>query len=328
MVPNLFAARWHATVAVLQRPPTRWQPAGRQIVRADPMILTETARAKVNLTLRVRGRRPDGYHALESIVAFAEIGDRLTFDPRAAPGVTLEGPFAAEVDPADNLVAHAVAAAVAGQTDLVLGHITLEKRLPVAAGIGGGSADAAATLRLMQRANPHLETAALLGIAARLGADVPVCVHDRAAVMTGTGSEITALAAFPPLPAVLANSMVQVPANKTAAVFKALASPPLMTTIDHAAVASQWSGRHTTASLLDALAGEANDLEAPARQIMPDIGAVLAELAVEPGARLVRLSGAGPTGFALFDTIAAANAAAAELRARRPRWWIAATVLQ
>lgn len=317
---TLHRVRWHVSAAVLQGPPTRWQPA-------DPMILAETAAAKVNLTLSVLGRQPDGYHALESLVAFADLGDRLTRNADAAPGVTLTGPFAAAIDAEDNLAVRAAAAVRARWPGAPLGHIVLDKRLPVAGGIGGGSADAAAVLRLFRKADARLDDAALLAIAATLGADVPVCFHSRAAIMTGTGVEVQLLEGFPMLAALLVNPLGAVPANKTAVVFKALAAPPLAVPTDAAAFAARWSGPHTAASLLDTLAGVGNDLEAPARRIMPMVDRVLTALSAASGARIVRLSGAGPTCFALFETVDAARAAGEELRGREPGWWIVPTVL-
>lgn len=205
-----------------------------------------------------------------------------------------------------------------------LGHVTLQKRLPVAAGIGGGSADAAALLRLIAKANPERELTADLGsLAERLGADVPVCVLNRAAVMSGVGERVRACA-VPPLPALLVNALMPVPGNKTAAVFTALAAPRID---EAAALMSAPPVAVTVAAMLAMLAGEGNDLEPAARRVMPHIGEVLSALRGLPGARVVRLSGAGPTCFALFEAVDAAQDAETLLRAAQPGWWVSGCVL-
>src|ERR1700754_1757958 len=171
--------------------------------------LVETARAKVNLTLRVLGRRPDGYHDLDSIVAFADCADRLTFEPGRDLGLAMTGPGAADCgDIGDNLVIRAARLLSERVPDLKLGHFTLEKHLPVAAGIGGGSADAAAALRLLGTANgiAH-DDERLSDVARATGADVPVCLASKSCVMGGVGDNLTALD-LPSLPAVMVNPRV------------------------------------------------------------------------------------------------------------------------
>ena len=287
------------------------------------VVLTERARAKVNLTLRIIGRRPDGYHELESLVAFAEVGDELTLDLAALVGLTVSGPFAAALAGHDNLALRALQRAHEAEPRLRLGALHLEKRLPVAAGIGGGSADAAAALRLVRAANPELAASVdWMGLASRLGADVAVCVVDRLSVMAGVGERVTPLAPRTPLPALLVNPMCDVPAKKTAAVFKALAAPAIA---GPPPPVTDWPCH--AGAFLAALAGSGNDLELPARVVMPGVTTVLEALWSCAGVRLARLSGAGPTCFALFDTTTAASQACHDLGRRYPGWWVAATQL-
>jgi 4-diphosphocytidyl-2-C-methyl-D-erythritol kinase len=279
----------------------------------------EKAPAKVNLTLRVLGRRADGYHDIESLVAFAGVGDALTFKPGDDLALTVGGPTAAAAgDVADNLVlkaARALAERIAGVT---LGRFTLSKRLPVAAGLGGGSADAAAALRLLARANALAPDDPRLMQAARAtGADVPVCLNPRPRRMRGIGDILSDPLDLPRLFAVLINPGVAV---ATADVFAALAAPPA----GQSGPAAEPLG---PAALLAEIAGGGNDLEAPAIELEPAIAVVLAVLRKLPGCRLARMSGSGPTCFGLFDASHAASAAARTLRVGYPAWWVRATVL-
>jgi 4-diphosphocytidyl-2-C-methyl-D-erythritol kinase len=284
-----------------------------------PAAGAEKAPAKINLTLRVLGRRADGYHDIESLVAFAGVGDALTFTPGGDLALTVGGPTAAAAgDVADNLVlkaAHALAERVAG---LRLGRFTLSKRLPVAAGLGGGSADAAAALRLLARANALAPDDPRLMQAARAtGADVPVCLDPHTRLMRGIGDILSDPLDLPRLFALLVNPGVAV---ATADVFAALAAPPAGQT----APAAQPLG---PAALLAEIASGRNDLEAPAIELEPAIADVLAVLRKLPGCRLARMSGSGPTCFGLFDSSRAASAAARTLRIGYPAWWVRATVL-
>jgi 4-diphosphocytidyl-2-C-methyl-D-erythritol kinase len=284
-----------------------------------PAAGAEKAPAKINLTLRVLGRRADGYHDIESLVAFAGVGDALTFTPGEDLALTVGGPTAAAAgDVADNLVlkaAHALAERVAG---LRLGRFTLSKRLPVAAGLGGGSADAAAALRLLARANALAPDDPRLMQAARAtGADVPVCLDPHTRLMRGIGDILSDPLDLPRLFALLVNPGVAV---ATADVFAALAAPPAGQT----APAAQPLG---PAALLAEIASGRNDLEAPAIELEPAIADVLAVLRKLPGCRLARMSGSGPTCFGLFDSRRAASAAARTLRVGYPAWWVRATVL-
>ncbi|MFT3972528.1 MAG: 4-(cytidine 5'-diphospho)-2-C-methyl-D-erythritol kinase [Amaricoccus sp.] len=272
------------------------------------MTTTELARAKVNLALHVTGRRSDGYHLLDSLAVFPALGDHLEAEPARGLSLSIDGPFARDLDagPA-NLVLRAAQAFGAGRGAA----LRLTKSLPVASGIGGGSADAAATLRLLSR----LWSRPLPGpdVILALGADLPVCVASRATRMQGIGEILTPVR-LPPVWIVLANPGVPVP---TGAVFAGLASrdnPPLT---DLPAVP-------TPATLFDWLAHQRNDLEPAAVAHAPVIGATLAALAAQPGSRLARMSGSGATCFALFAAEAAALAAAAALRAAEPAWWVAA----
>jgi 4-diphosphocytidyl-2-C-methyl-D-erythritol kinase len=284
-----------------------------------PAAGLEKAPAKINLTLRVLGRRADGYHGIESLVAFAGVGDALTFTPGGDLALTVGGPTAAAAgDVADNLVltaAHALAERVAG---LRLGRFTLSKRLPVAAGLGGGSADAAAALRLLARANGLAPDDPRLMQAARAtGADVPVCLDPHTRLMRGIGDILSDPLDLPRLFTLLVNPGVAV---ATADVFAALAAPLAGQT----APTAQPLG---PAALLAEIASGRNDLEAPAIELEPAIADVLAVLRKLPGCRLARMSGSGPTCFGLFDSSRAASAAARTLRVGYPAWWVRATVL-
>lgn len=284
--------------------------------------LTEIARAKVNLTLGVRGRRPDGFHDLASLVAFADVGDVLSLDANGREGVTVLGPFAPTLS-GENLVALALARARERAPELTTGHVTLDKRLPIAAGIGGGSADAGAVLRLLRRLNPASE-ANWRAIAGRLGADVPVCFENRAAFMTGTGDSLVHCNELPPLHTVLVNPLVPVPDDKTAQVFRRLSAPMLPAGRPDAKPPGPFA---TAAQLIGYMARHGNDLEPPARALVPAIADVLAALDQSAGCRMSRLSGGGPTCFGLYDTAHGAEAAALSISRAHPSWWVAATVL-
>lgn len=285
-------------------------------------LVTERARAKINLTLSILGRRPDGYHALLSLVAFASAADEITLDAESPTGVTVIGPFAAAISGA-NLIDTALNLVTDAVPDLTVGHVTLAKNLPVASGVGGGSSDAAAVLRAIRKAHPaataHLDWSS---IARRLGADVPVCLADRAAWMTGAGETLHPLdTLLPRLDAVLVNPQAPVPADKTARVFRALGAPTL--TASDASVPSAIPAIPDRAELLALLSRMGNDLEAPATAVVPEIEEVIAALEACPGAHETRLSGAGPTCFSVFDDAASAQAAVAALKAAHPAWWIA-----
>ncbi len=273
-------------------------------------LASEFAPAKLNLFLHLRGRRPDGYHLLESLVVFPGLGDRLWAEPATGLSLSVTGPFGDGL-PADgdNLVLRAAARLSAGQGAA----LRLEKCLPVASGIGGGSADAAAALRLLARlwgvALPE-------GCALALGADVPVCVASRAQWMEGVGERLSPAPRMPACWVVLANPMVGV---ETRAVFAALERrdcPP--------APPPPAGGFESVASLVGWLAETRNDMQAAAIRLCPPIAEVLEALAPAP---LVRMSGSGATCFALHETEATALDAAQRLRSARPGWWVAAAPL-
>jgi 4-diphosphocytidyl-2-C-methyl-D-erythritol kinase len=273
------------------------------------LAVQEPARAKVNLCLHVTGRRADGYHLLDSLVTFAAIGDEIRAVPAAGLTLAIEGPFAAGLGAGpDNLVLRA-ANTLRGARGAA---ISLTKNLPVASGIGGGSADAAATLRALARLwdVPLPDAGAVLA----LGADVPVCLAGVSTRMSGIG-EVLAPVSLPPFAMVLANPGVAVP---TGAVFSRLArrdNPPLPAPGDFP----------DPAGLFGWLRSQRNDLEAPAVAAAPVIASVIAALAAQPGCALARMSGSGATVFGLFARESEAEAAAARLRAVEPGWWVAAS---
>lgn len=285
--------------------------------------LVESAPAKVNLTLRVLGRRSDGYHEIESLVAFAEFGDRLHFSPGRELTLAVNGPMAAKAGAADsNLVLKAAREMTARHNGLALGAFRLDKRLPVAAGLGGGSADAAAALRLIARANGLTPDDPELFAAARAtGADVPVCLDPRPRIMRGIGEILSTPLTLPALPAVLVNPGVAV-ATKEVFVSWATASSP-SSPAEYAILGTL----HTHEALLQFLLAQSNDLERPAIALAPVIANVLAALREGAGCKLARMSGSGATCFALYGSGAAAEKAAKALRGKYPQWWVRPTVL-
>jgi 4-diphosphocytidyl-2-C-methyl-D-erythritol kinase len=284
--------------------------------------LSDLAPAKVNLTLRVLGKRADGYHDLESLVVFAGLADRVALTPADALGLDVDGPTAAASgDVSDNLVlgaARALAERVAG---LRVGRFTLTKLLPVAAGLGGGSSDAAAALRLLARLNGLApDEARLMAVARATGADVPVCLDPRPRIMRGIGDLLSAPLDLPPLPAVLVNPGVAVP---TKDVFGKLGLATGETRGDPTEIpVSQLKSRDALLAYLEA---QPNDLEAPAIAIQPAIVEVLAAIGGQADCLLARMSGSGATCFGLFKTEAAAAAAAQALASPHPNWWVAPT---
>lgn len=285
--------------------------------------LAERARAKVNLTLHVLGRRPDGYHVLDSLVAFAAVADGLTLDPGLPLAIEVVGPTARDAGADDdNLVLRATRALASLVPGLATGLFRLRKRLPVAAGLGGGSSDAAAALRLLARLNGIGPDDARLQEAARMtGSDVPVCLDGRTRWMRGAGEILSPPVALPRLPALLVNP--RVPAS-TPDVFRALGltAGPLAATAGPGAIAAA-----TRTGLVAALGCHRNDLEAPAMAVAPAIRQALDAVRDSPDCRLARMSGSGATVFGLFDTCRHAAAAAKAIRARQPGWWVSATMI-
>jgi 4-diphosphocytidyl-2-C-methyl-D-erythritol kinase len=291
-------------------------------------MLIEDARAKINLTLRVLGRRVDGYHDLESVVAFADCADRLTLKVGSDLILTTTGPRAQECgETADNLVIKAARLLGERVAGLTVGEFTLDKQLPVAAGIGGGSADAAAGLRLLARANAiDIDDARVVEAARLTGADVPVCLSSRACVMTGIGETLQPLN-LPKMPCLLLNPRVPV---ATRDVFTALGLRSGEMRVGAADVLEARAWPEPGASFddwLDTLAAGTNDLEAPAMRIQPIIGEVLSVLCAAADMRLARMSGSGATCFAIFDSDEAARHAAQSIQLDHPLWWVHAGTL-
>jgi 4-diphosphocytidyl-2-C-methyl-D-erythritol kinase len=291
-------------------------------------MLTEEGRAKVNLTLRVVGRRVDGYHDLESVVAFADCADRLSLTPGATLNLNTTGPLAQACGAiSDNLVLKAAQLLGERVPGLKLGDFTLDKMLPVAAGIGGGSADAAAALRLLAQANGlALDDARLIEVALLTGADVPVCLASRACVMTGVGEALLPLA-LPKLPCVMVNPRVAV---ATKDVFGALGlrNGELLVGVTDVIQAMAWpEDGASVEDWVEALAAGCNDLEAPAMRIQPVITEVLAALNATNGAWLARMSGSGATCFAIYENTAEAGRASQKIQHDHPGWWVHAGLL-
>ena len=276
------------------------------------MAVEAFAPAKINLTLHVTGRRADGYHLLDSLVAFAGIGDRITLQPDTALTLSIGGPMASGLPAGeDNLV---LRAAHWFRDGSALGAaIALDKHLPAAAGLGGGSADAAAALRglarLWDRPLPSPESTAVLG------ADVPVCLAGQVCRMRGIGESLTALPPLPPVWVVLVNPGVAV---STAEVFRALGQP------DNPPMPENLPDLSRPDALISFLDTMRNDLQVPAIAAYPVVAEVLDALARQPGCGLARMSGSGASCFGLFlGENEAAEAAQAVVRAN-PQWWVRA----
>ncbi|MBB5515525.1 4-diphosphocytidyl-2-C-methyl-D-erythritol kinase [Rubricella aquisinus] len=268
----------------------------------------ELAPAKVNLTLHVTGQRPDGYHLLDSLVVFPRVGDLVTVEPARSLSLTLRGPFGIDLAAdEDNLVLRAARLILGPEHGAAL---LLDKALPVASGIGGGSSDAAATLRLLARQYGRAMPADVLS----LGADVPVCLSPRPQWMRGIGGDVHAAQGLPPFWLVLVNAGVKVP---TGPVFQGLASK-------HNPRCTPMPDAPDLRSFAAWLRDNRNDLEPPARAICPVIGDVITALEQAAGCHLARMSGSGATVFGLFGDERAALRAADTLRAAQPRWWVAA----
>jgi 4-diphosphocytidyl-2-C-methyl-D-erythritol kinase len=287
---------------------------------AEPAI--EAAPAKINLALHVTGRRPDGYHSLETLVAFAEIGDELEAVPAGKDSLAITGPFAKALIGADgNLVLRALAVFRARWPDALPPGLalTLRKNLPIAAGLGGGSADAAAALRLLaQLSTTPIALTDLLALALPLGADVPMCLYARPAEVRGLGEIVLPLKHFPALHVVLVNPLVPV---VTADVFRRLEHR------DNPGLPDLGDPLMRPAQLALWLSETRNDLEAPARTLVPAIGELTQKLAQSSGCILARMSGSGATVFGLFGSSAQAHQAAHDLRAAWPEYWVAASPL-
>jgi 4-diphosphocytidyl-2-C-methyl-D-erythritol kinase len=284
------------------------------------MAARELARGKINLTLGVRGRRADGYHEIESLVTFAAIHDVVTLEPGGAGGVAVAGPFARYIS-GENLLVKAMAFLREADPELRLGPVRLEKNLPVAAGLGGGSADAAALLRAVRRANPgRAADFPWSEIAARLGADVPVCFGDRPALVCGVGHDVVPVRSLPPTHAVLANPGVPLPTGR---VFAALGADPAPA---HGSAPAPPEFPRLE-RLLDYMGARGNDLERAALALAPAIGEVKSALRAQSGCLLAAMSGSGPTCFGVYHDRESARRAADSIAAAYPAWWVRSTAL-
>ncbi|MBR0827408.1 4-(cytidine 5'-diphospho)-2-C-methyl-D-erythritol kinase [Bradyrhizobium manausense] len=285
--------------------------------------LIEEGRAKVNLSLRVIGRRTDGYHDLESVVAFADCADRLTLDPGAELKLTTTGPLASFCgETADNLVLKAARLLADAVPGLKVGAFSLDKVLPVAAGIGGGSADAAAALRLLARLNGlSLDDVRIQEVALATGADVPVCLVSRACDMTGVGEQLLPLS-VPTMPCVMVNPRLAV-ATKDVFAALGLRNGELLVGATDVLRSPSWpDAGGSLEDWVEALATSSNDLEEPATRVQPVIGEVISALNATNGAWLARMSGSGATCFAIYENTADARRAAEKIRHEQPGWWV------
>jgi 4-diphosphocytidyl-2-C-methyl-D-erythritol kinase len=281
--------------------------------------LAEHAPAKINLALHVTGSRPDGFHLIESLAVFTQVGDRVIVAAASEDSFSTSGPFGAEI-PLDggNLVVRARDVSRAAFPALARSSVSIsvEKNLPIASGIGGGSSDAAATLRALVRYwRIETDVDALCGLGLRLGADLPMCLASRPLIARGIGEKIEPLIAFPALHMVLVNPGVAV---STPDVFRALESR------ENPGLSSLPSFDRPFGDVCGWLAATRNDLQAPAMSIVPVISEAL-EALESAGAGFARMSGSGATCFGLFETAGAAARATDEIRARQSGWWVVAT---
>ncbi len=289
-----------------------------------PQTLTERAPAKINLTLHVLGRRAGGWHALESLVALSRGGDTLALTCGEPLSLSVEGPAAAALGSVeDNLVLRAARHFAQIYPSARLGSFHLVKRLPVAAGLGGGSSDAAAALRLLARANAvALDDSGVLEAARATGADVPVCLMGRGRMMRGTGDELGPPLVLPPLIGLLVNPGQPVATKDVFALMKI--APGAATGFGgHPEISSSM----TAEALIAALRKGRNDMEGAACLLAPIIGDVLTALGAAPGCRLARMSGSGATCFALFKDCRSASRAKKAIRRAHPLWWVKICVL-
>ncbi len=285
--------------------------------------IREFAPAKINLTLEVPGRRADGMHEVASLVAFASAGDELFLHPSRVPSVEVTGPFADKLT-GTNILTRALALIDEQVPGLRLGTVKLEKVLPVAAGIGGGSADAAALLRAAQRIEgAHSSGIDWLAIARSLGADVPACLESRPLWMTGTGHDVEAIDSLPVFDAILVNPLAAVPHDKTAQVYRALGARAL----DAGYVAPSAPRLADRSALLSFMRARGNHLAPAAETVVPEIGTVLGALRSLPGIEYAAVSGGGPTCFGVFAGRHAAEAARQNIAAQYPEWWAVAVTL-
>jgi 4-diphosphocytidyl-2-C-methyl-D-erythritol kinase len=281
------------------------------------MELRRLAPAKVNLFLHVGPLRPDGYHPVCSLATFADVGDVVRLSSATRMGFSIEGPFAESLaGETDNLVTRARDLLLAGQADTPTFHLTLEKLLPIAAGLGGGSSDAAAAMRLIAEARKLDDAEALRAVARRLGADALMCLDAQPVLAQGRGDDLTAPPPFPDLPAVLVNPLKPSP---TGAVYRAYDRAGALGDAD----LPVWPETLLTAEAVAAfLATCRNDLEAPAISLQPAVEEVLDALRIRPETSLARMSGSGATCFAICADTAKREKLAADIAAANPGWWV------
>lgn len=281
------------------------------------MLVTERAHAKINLALHIIGRRLDGYHELDSIVAFADVADVLTIAPAAKPSITLSGPFASDLPPDDEnliLAAWHLLADFAGKKDAPFSpaKFHLEKNLPVSSGIGGGSADAAAALRgLITLFNLSILQHDLNEIALHLGADVPVCLAQKTSRMRGIGEMLEPVGVNLSSGIVLVNPRIPAPTSKVFELLNLQCGQSFGTPISDLSDVHGWR----------------NDLTVPAIKIVPDIADVLESLDSQKNITCSRMSGSGATCFGLTKNLERAEAAAAAILRKQPDWWVKANKL-
>lgn len=285
-------------------------------------LLKETAQAKVNLTLRVHGRRADGFHEIESLVVFAGVGDQLELSPGGDLALSTEGHFAEKLTD-NNLVLEAARMLCMHCPGIRSGQFRLEKRLPVAAGLGGGSADAAAALRLLQRINAgKISTDEMFAVARELGSDVPACFASRSSMMRGRGEQLSPLSRSPELPAVLVNPRIELGAGE---VYTAIDADPVSETFKPStSVSAQFA---TIDDFVRFVRSTGNDLQPAAIKLAPAIDEVRSSITETEGCLAAQMSGSGPTCFGLYRTHDEARAAAQSLVRRHPDWWVVATQL-
>jgi 4-diphosphocytidyl-2-C-methyl-D-erythritol kinase len=289
---------------------------------SPPFSAEERAPAKVNLFLHVGPPEADGRHPLESLVVFADVGDTLAYAPGGTLSLTIGGAAGQGLSAGeDNLILRAARALAQAAGVSPSGALTLRKHLPVASGIGGGSADAAAALRLLNRAwGLGQSPASLAAIGAELGSDVPACVIGAPALMSGTGETLAPAPLLPDMNAILVNPGVALATGDVYRAFDALGAAPTLTT-------RRFPHCGSTQAVVHALNSRRNDLERAAIGLAPGIAAVLSALRDQAGVRFARMSGSGATCFALFDTALAARTAAKRFSVTHPSWWTVATRL-
>lgn len=287
-------------------------------------FVTETACAKINLALHVTARRDDGYHELDSLVAFADVGDELTIAPAGETSLEITGPFASQLpDISENIVLDAVEAMrQAWPLQIACVAISLTKNLPVASGIGGGSADAAAILRGLQQLFGPVEGREILeNIAVKLGADVPVCHLQQACRMSGIGQELSVLGDGPSFAAVLVNPGIAISTPEVFAALGLKAGAPAMSGMPQLPATAK--GEDWISWLADCR----NDLQPPAISLVPEIETVLNAIGSAPGCLMHRMSGSGATCFGLFEDRQSAQRAAKELSTLNNNWWVYPTTI-